>query len=214
MEPDLPRALTYLQAAARNSAAVEEQALAAGMKKGGSAKGELVLAIFELGNCFRHAWGVGKDPVAAREYYETAANLGDADAQNEVAWCYVEGFGCKKDKVSHRHLYSIKFSIRTLSSSELVMGVIYLIRGGLMQRKSTGIHLVFGFVLYFSTKLQNSTAWPKSKATRFSATVGKDNLLFTVIPRSGDPGYYRFFPLPAVYFLFLFPVFFPIVNEG
>lgn len=70
------------------------------MKKGGSAKGELVLAIFELGNCFRHAWGVGKDPVAAREYYETAANLGDADAQNEVAWCYVEGFGCKKDKVS------------------------------------------------------------------------------------------------------------------
>lgn len=69
------------------------------MKKGGSAKGELVLAIFELGNCFRHAWGVEKDPVAAREYYETAANLGDADAQNEVAWCYVEGFGCKKDKV-------------------------------------------------------------------------------------------------------------------
>ncbi|KAL0640373.1 hypothetical protein Q9L58_000655 [Maublancomyces gigas] len=100
IESDLPRALTYLQAAARNSAAVEEHALAAGLKKGGSAKGELVLAIFELGNCFRHAWGVEKDPVAAREYYETAANLGDADAQNEVAWCYVEGFGCKKDKVS------------------------------------------------------------------------------------------------------------------
>ncbi|KAH0608114.1 uncharacterized protein H6S33_002166 [Morchella sextelata] len=100
IDVDLPKALTYLQAAARNSAAVEEQALAAGMKKGGSAKGELVLAIFELGNCFRHAWGVEKDPVAAREYYETAANLGDADAQNEVAWCYLEGFGCKKDKVS------------------------------------------------------------------------------------------------------------------
>jgi len=105
IEPNLPRALTYLQAAARNSAAVEEQALAAGMKKGGSAKGELVLAVFELGNCFRHAWGVEKDPVAAKEYYETAANLGDADAQNEVAWCYLEGFGCKKDKYKAAKFY-------------------------------------------------------------------------------------------------------------
>lgn len=61
------------------------------------------------------------------QYYETAANLGDTgklkpkyltglsadalqaqeadtspwtDAMNEVAWCYLEGFGCKKDKVS------------------------------------------------------------------------------------------------------------------
>jgi hypothetical protein len=38
--------------------------------------------------------------VAAKQYYETAANLGDTDAMNEVAWCYLEGFGCKKDKVS------------------------------------------------------------------------------------------------------------------
>ena len=70
------------------------------MKKGGSAKGELVLAMFELANSFRNGWGVKKDPVAAKQYYETAANLGDTDAMNEVAWCYLEGFGCKKDKVS------------------------------------------------------------------------------------------------------------------
>jgi TPR repeat protein len=69
------------------------------MKKGGAAKGELVLAIFELGNCYRNGWGVKKDPVAARQYFETAANLGDTDAMNEVAWCYLEGFGGKKDKV-------------------------------------------------------------------------------------------------------------------
>jgi TPR repeat protein len=69
------------------------------MKKGGAAKGELTLAIFELANCFRYGWGVKKDPVAAKQYYETAANMGDTDAMNEVAWCYVEGFGCKKDKV-------------------------------------------------------------------------------------------------------------------
>jgi len=41
---------------------------------------------------------VAKDPVAARSYYETAANLGDVDALNEVARAYEEGFGGKKDR--------------------------------------------------------------------------------------------------------------------
>lgn len=91
--------MSYLSAAASNSAAVESEALRAGIKKGGLAKGELVLAIFELANCFRNGWGVTKDPFAARQYYETAANLGDTDAMDQVAWCYLEGFGGKKDKV-------------------------------------------------------------------------------------------------------------------
>lgn len=98
--PDTTRAVTYLSAAASNSASIESEALASGMKKGGAAKGELVLAIFELANCFRYGWGVEVDKVAARQYYETAANLGDTDAMNEAAWCYLEGFGGKKDKVS------------------------------------------------------------------------------------------------------------------
>jgi hypothetical protein len=42
-------------------------ALQAGLKKGGAAKGELVLAIFELANCFRHGWGIEKDPIAAKQ---------------------------------------------------------------------------------------------------------------------------------------------------
>ena len=98
--PDPERAVTFLSEAASNSAEIESQALQAGMKKGGAAKGELVLAIFELANCFRHGWGVAVDKAAARQYYETAANLGDTDAMNEAAWCYLEGFGGKKDKVS------------------------------------------------------------------------------------------------------------------
>lgn len=58
-----------------------------------------MLAIFELGNCFRNGWGVETDAAAARQYFETAANLGDADAMNEVARCFLEGFGGRKDKV-------------------------------------------------------------------------------------------------------------------
>lgn len=99
-EPDPSSAVTYLRAAASNSAVIESEALKAGMKKGGAAKGELVLAIFELANCFRYGWGVDVDKPAARQYYETAANLGDTDAMEAAAWCYLEGFGGKKDKVS------------------------------------------------------------------------------------------------------------------
>jgi TPR repeat protein len=91
----------FLSLAASNSASIEKAALAAGVKRGGAAKGELTLAIFELANCFRNGWGVKKDPVAAVKYYETAANMDDTDAMNEVAWCYLEGFGCKKDKVGN-----------------------------------------------------------------------------------------------------------------
>ncbi|KAK6505615.1 hypothetical protein TWF481_007508 [Arthrobotrys musiformis] len=94
--PNSAEAIKYLQAAAANSASIEQEALKAGMKKGGAAKGELVLAIFELGNCFRHGWGTEKDPVAAFNYYQTAANLGDTDAMNETAWCYLNGYGLKK----------------------------------------------------------------------------------------------------------------------
>jgi TPR repeat protein len=100
VEIDSERAIHYLSLAASNSASVEKLALESGKKKGGAAKGELVLAIFELANCFRHGWGVKKDPIAARQYYETAANLGDTDAMEEAAWCLMEGFGGSKDKVS------------------------------------------------------------------------------------------------------------------
>ncbi|OAA73227.1 Tetratricopeptide-like helical [Cordyceps fumosorosea ARSEF 2679] len=105
-EPDTARAGQYLSAAATNSAKIEDMALKAGMQKGGAAKGELILAMFELGNCFRHGWGMRKDPEAAKEFYETAANLGDTDAMNETAWCYLNGFGCdKKDKFQAAKYY-------------------------------------------------------------------------------------------------------------
>jgi TPR repeat protein len=118
-EPDVERALTYLSAAASNAATVETMALKAGVKKGGAAKGELVLAIFELANCFRHGWGIAKDPVAAKQYYETAANLGDTDAMNEAAWCYLEGFGCKKDKYQAARYYRLaeKSGSKTLGNT-------------------------------------------------------------------------------------------------
>ncbi|KAM3077448.1 hypothetical protein ACMFMG_006791 [Clarireedia jacksonii] len=86
-------AVTYLSAAASNAAAIEELVLRTGSMKGGPAKGELVIAIFELANCFRNGWGVEKDPVAAVKYYQTAAELGDTDSMNEVAWCFLHGFG-------------------------------------------------------------------------------------------------------------------------
>ena len=65
--PDPEGAVRFLSAAASNAASVEQMALQAGLKKGGAAKGELVLAIFELANCFRHGWGIPRDPIAAKQ---------------------------------------------------------------------------------------------------------------------------------------------------
>lgn len=70
-EPDVAKAVSYLSLAASNAAEVENLALKAGLKKGGAAKGELVLAMFELANCFRQGWGVPKDAVAAKNVGST-----------------------------------------------------------------------------------------------------------------------------------------------
>ena len=115
VSPNPQLALQYLSAAASSSATIESAALHSGMKKGGAAKGELVLAIYELANSFRHGWGVQKDMVAARKYYETAANLGDTDAMNEVARCYENGQGGPKDRVSPHFLFIRQSSILDIS---------------------------------------------------------------------------------------------------
>ncbi|KAL8798006.1 MAG: hypothetical protein Q9182_007036 [Xanthomendoza sp. 2 TL-2023] len=101
-----PLAIHYLSLAASSAASIESAALSSGLKKGGAAKGELVLAIYELANSYRHGWGVEKDLVAARAYYECAANLGDTDAVNEVARLYDEGVGGRRDRVSSSPCYS------------------------------------------------------------------------------------------------------------
>ncbi|KAI9280858.1 hypothetical protein BC943DRAFT_283035 [Umbelopsis sp. AD052] len=62
-----------------------------------AAKGELVMAIYELGVSFRHGWGVQKDKKTACYYFKIAAELGDPDAQNDLAHCYYHGQGVKRD---------------------------------------------------------------------------------------------------------------------
>ncbi|KAG6819630.1 hypothetical protein H0H93_010050 [Arthromyces matolae] len=59
---------------------------------------ELVLAIYEVGQCFFQGWGVAKDQKMAVSYYTVAARLGDPDAQSDLAFCLANGKGCKKDR--------------------------------------------------------------------------------------------------------------------
>jgi len=111
LDPGL--ALQYHSLAASNSAAVSLPASSSSTSSSDpltnndakadrttrlAARGELVLAIYELGNAFRHGLGCTPDPVAARRYYETAAELGDVDAMTEAAWCCEHGYGGGKDK--------------------------------------------------------------------------------------------------------------------
>ena len=59
------------------------------MKKGGAAKGELVLAVFELANCFRHGWGIAKDPLAAKQVQSPVINYFHLDRR--VKLCHLCG---------------------------------------------------------------------------------------------------------------------------
>ncbi|VDB97874.1 unnamed protein product [Peniophora sp. CBMAI 1063] len=76
-----------------------------GGKNDEAVKVELILAIYEVGQCFVHGWGVKKDPKMGVSYFRVAANLGDADAQQELAFCLANGRGCKKDRKEAAHWY-------------------------------------------------------------------------------------------------------------
>ncbi|CAE7115117.1 unnamed protein product [Rhizoctonia solani] len=78
-------------------AAVTDLEAARSGEEAKAVRNELVLAIYEVGQCFFHGWGVGQDKVMAVSYFQVAARLGDCDAQQELAFCYLNGKGCKKD---------------------------------------------------------------------------------------------------------------------
>ncbi|KNE66400.1 hypothetical protein AMAG_19575 [Allomyces macrogynus ATCC 38327] len=60
---------------------------------------ELTMAIYELGQSFRHGWGTPKSQRTALFYFQIAANLGDPDAQIDLATYHLAGDGVRPDKV-------------------------------------------------------------------------------------------------------------------
>jgi len=74
------------------------EGLMEGGDEAGAVRSELVLAIYEVGQCYAHGWGVKEDKKLALSYFQVAARLGDSDAQGELGFCYLNGKGCKKDK--------------------------------------------------------------------------------------------------------------------
>lgn len=54
--------------------------------------------MYEVGQCFFQGWGVPRDREMGVSYFQTAAQLGDPDAQQDLAFCLANGKGCKKDR--------------------------------------------------------------------------------------------------------------------
>ncbi|KAG2201546.1 hypothetical protein INT47_007423, partial [Mucor saturninus] len=90
-------AFQYLQKAAEH--AVEDLANITNTVNTSASKGELIMAIYELGVSFRHGWGCKKNKESAVQFFKIAADLGDPDAQNDLGHCYCQGQGVKKDLV-------------------------------------------------------------------------------------------------------------------
>lgn len=95
---DEKAAFKWLRRAAENAVEDLEGSRKSGGKADESVKSELILAIYEVAQCFFHGWGIAKDQKMAVSYYRVAARLGDADAQNDLAFCLANGKGCKKDR--------------------------------------------------------------------------------------------------------------------
>ncbi|KAI0043629.1 HCP-like protein [Auriscalpium vulgare] len=89
---------SWLRRAAEAAVGDLERARAGGGLDEGAVRGELVLAIYEVGQCFLRGWGVKKDQKMAVSYFRVAAGLGDQDAQAELAFCLANGRGSKKDR--------------------------------------------------------------------------------------------------------------------
>ena len=51
--------------------------------------------------------GIDKDEVKAVEWLKLAAAQGNAPAQFNLAWCFIQGKGVDKDEVKAAHLYKL-----------------------------------------------------------------------------------------------------------
>ncbi|KAF8196904.1 hypothetical protein K438DRAFT_1585443 [Mycena galopus ATCC 62051] len=88
----------WLRRAAESAVSDLESARTGGAIDQGAVQTELVLAIYEVGQCFFHGWGIGKDQKMGVSYYAVAARMGDADAQMDLGFCLANGKGTKKDR--------------------------------------------------------------------------------------------------------------------
>ncbi|KAK7042293.1 hypothetical protein R3P38DRAFT_3178857 [Favolaschia claudopus] len=88
----------WLRRAAEHAVSDLESARNGGAIDEGAVQTELVLAIYEVGQCFFHGWGIPKDQKMGVSYYMVAARMGDADAQMDLGFCLANGKGAKKDR--------------------------------------------------------------------------------------------------------------------
>ena len=58
----------------------------------------------------------------SQSYYRVAANLGDADAQQDLAFCLANGRGCKRDKKEAAKWYRAAVSLRSCSVTRDLKG--------------------------------------------------------------------------------------------
>jgi len=96
--PEPKKAMAYLYSATRVTINSELRVIDSGVSSTSMAPDELKLALFEIASSLRHGWDCTKSAVSARSFYKCAADLGDVDAMHELAWCFLNGFGGKKDK--------------------------------------------------------------------------------------------------------------------
>ena len=143
--------------------------------------------------------------MAARNYYECAANMGDTDAMNEVARCYDEGDGGRKDRVGFCLIFTVFLGACCDEDHALACWSRHMHSLCPLPTSSTRLphtHPLSHTYLHptnnpNSTKQPNTTASPNPKAAKHSGILGTLlrllfpplflSLLFPTLPLQPSP---------------------------
>ena len=75
-----------------------------------------------LGSCYHHGHGVHLDMNQAVEWYQTAADLGDANAMFNLGTCYEDGSGVQEDMDKASEWYQRAAELGDASAIDILFG--------------------------------------------------------------------------------------------
>ncbi|KNE65302.1 hypothetical protein AMAG_10945 [Allomyces macrogynus ATCC 38327] len=139
---------------------------------------ELTMAIYELGQSFRHGWGTPKSQRTALFYFQIAANLGDPDAQIDLATYHLAGDGVRRDKVLAARYFRMAANQGVeLPSNAWIWKDKYdgcgISKGGEWRAPGTGVSTIDRPVAVASTSASGRTSRQSSVTSRSSLMGGK-----------------------------------------
>lgn len=86
---------------------------------------DLAEALSMFGSCYQHGWGVDCDMASAVEWWQKAADMGDAYAADRLGYCYSLGQGGLPKDAERAFAYYLKAADGGYSGAYFTLGLCY-----------------------------------------------------------------------------------------